>query len=67
MSGFVQETPRHADRQMVPLAKRCPPKLYGETERIVSRRDGTLGHDVTLFAKCDSSGSREGAVGLAYS
>jgi glycosyltransferase involved in cell wall biosynthesis len=43
--------------QIAPLAERCPPKLYGGTERIVSYLTEELvrqGHDVTLFASGDS-------------
>lgn len=43
--------------QISPLAERCPPKLYGGTERIVSCLTEalvSLGHDVTLFASGDS-------------
>lgn len=43
--------------QIAPLAERCPPKLYGGTERIVSYLTEalvSLGHDVTLFASGDS-------------
>ena len=39
--------------QVAPLAERCPPRLYGGTERIVSYLTEELvrqGHDVTLFA-----------------
>ncbi|CAG2133752.1 glycosyltransferase family 4 protein [Cupriavidus plantarum] len=43
--------------QIAPLAERCPPILYGGTERIVSYLTEELvsqGHDVTLFASGDS-------------
>jgi glycosyltransferase involved in cell wall biosynthesis len=43
--------------QIAPLAERCPPELYGGTERIVSYLTEELvrqGHDVTLFASGDS-------------
>jgi glycosyltransferase involved in cell wall biosynthesis len=43
--------------QIAPLAERCPPKLYGGTERIVSYLTEELvrqGHKVTLFASGDS-------------
>ena len=43
--------------QIAPLAERCPPRLYGGTERIVSYVTEELvrqGHDVTLFASGDS-------------
>jgi glycosyltransferase involved in cell wall biosynthesis len=43
--------------QIAPLAERCPPRLYGGTERIVSYLSEELvrqGHDVTLFASGDS-------------
>src|SRR5581483_640103 len=43
--------------QIAPLAERCPPRLYGGTERIVSyltEELGRQGHDVTLFASGDS-------------
>src|ERR1041384_545493 len=43
--------------QVAPLAERCPPRLYGGTERIVSYLSEELvrqGHDVTLFASGDS-------------
>ena len=43
--------------QVAPLAERCPPRLYGGTERIVSYLTEELvrqGHDVTLFASGDS-------------
>lgn len=43
--------------QIAPLAERCPPRLYGGTERIVSYLTEELvqqGHDVTLFASGDS-------------
>lgn len=44
--------------QIAPLAERCPPTLYGGTERIVSYLTEELvrqGHDVTLFASGDSA------------
>lgn len=37
--------------QVAPLAERCPPRLYGDTERIVSYLTEELvrqGHDVTV-------------------
>ncbi|GJG98160.1 glycosyltransferase family 4 protein [Cupriavidus pauculus] len=43
--------------QIAPLAERCPPSLYGGTERIVSYLTEELvrqGHNVTLFASGDS-------------
>lgn len=43
--------------QIAPLAERCPPRLYGGTERIVSYLTEELvrqGHEVTLFASGDS-------------
>lgn len=43
--------------QIAPLAERCPPSLYGGTERIVSYLTEELvrqGHQVTLFASGDS-------------
>jgi glycosyltransferase involved in cell wall biosynthesis len=43
--------------QVAPLTERCPPRLYGGTERIVSYLTEELvrqGHDVTLFASGDS-------------
>lgn len=43
--------------QIAPLAERCPPSLYGGTERIVSYLTEELvrqGHEVTLFASGDS-------------
>ena len=43
--------------QIAPLMERCPPRLYGGTERIVSFLTEELvrqGHDVTLFASGDS-------------
>jgi len=43
--------------QIAPLAERCPPALYGGTERVVSYLTEELvdqGHDVTLFASGDS-------------
>ncbi|NOV24544.1 glycosyltransferase family 4 protein [Cupriavidus necator] len=43
--------------QIAPLAERCPPCLYGGTERIVSYLTEELvrqGHEVTLFASGDS-------------
>jgi glycosyltransferase involved in cell wall biosynthesis len=43
--------------QVAPLFERCPPRLYGGTERIVSYLTEELvrqGHDVTLFASGDS-------------
>ena len=43
--------------QISPLFERCPPRLYGGTERIVSYLTEELvrqGHDVTLFASGDS-------------
>jgi len=43
--------------QIAPLAERCPPLLYGGTERVVSYLTEALvalGHDVTLFASGDS-------------
>jgi glycosyltransferase involved in cell wall biosynthesis len=48
--------------QIAPLAERCPPRLYGGTERIVSYLTEELvrlGHDVTLFASGDSRTSAE--------
>ena len=42
--------------QIAPLAERCPPRLYGGTERVVSFLTEELveqGHDVTLFASGD--------------
>ena len=55
--------------QIAPLTERCPPRLYGGIERIVSYLTEDLvrqGHDVTLFASGDSqtsarleSGSRQ--------
>jgi len=44
--------------QIAPLAERCPPSLYGGTERIVSYLTEELvrqGHEVTLFASGDSA------------
>ncbi|MGO4304403.1 glycosyltransferase family 4 protein [Cupriavidus sp. RAF12] len=44
--------------QIAPLAERCPPSLYGGTERVVSYLTEELvrqGHDVTLFASGDSA------------
>ena len=44
--------------QVAPLYERCPPRLYGGTERVVSYLTEELvelGHDVTLFASGDSS------------
>lgn len=44
--------------QIAPLAERCPPSLYGGTERIVSYVAEELmrqGHEVTLFASRDSA------------
>lgn len=46
--------------QIAPLTERCPPKLYGGTERIVSYLTEELvrlGHAVTLFASGDSQTS----------
>ncbi len=46
--------------QVAPLAERCPPRLYGGTERIVSYLTEELvrqGHDVTLFASGDTQTS----------
>lgn len=46
--------------QVAPLAERCPPRLYGGTERIVSYLTEELvrrRHDVTLFASGDSKTS----------
>src|ERR1700751_1169744 len=43
--------------QVAPLYERCPPQLYGGTERIVSYLTEELvrqRHDVTLFASGDS-------------
>jgi glycosyltransferase involved in cell wall biosynthesis len=43
--------------QIAPLAERCPPRLYGGTERIVSYLTEEFvrqGHEVTLFASGDS-------------
>jgi len=43
--------------QIAPLMERCPPVLYGGTERVVSYLTEELvarGHDVTLFASGDS-------------
>src|SRR3546814_10113316 len=48
--------------QIAPLTERCPPSLYGGTERIVSYLTEELvrqGHDVTLFASGDSETSAE--------
>ena len=48
--------------QVAPLAERCPPRLYGGTERIVSYLTEELvrqGHDVTLFASGDSRTAAE--------
>ena len=48
--------------QIAPLAERCPPKLYGGTERIVSYLTEELvrqGHEVTLFASGDSRTAAE--------
>jgi len=48
--------------QIAPLAERCPPLLYGGTERVVSYLTEALvalGHDVTLFASGDSMTSAE--------
>ena len=48
--------------QIAPLAERCPPLLYGGTERVVSYLTEALvdlGHDVTLFASGDSVTSAE--------
>jgi glycosyltransferase involved in cell wall biosynthesis len=48
--------------QIAPLAERCPPALYGGTERVVSYLTEelvALGHDVTLFASGDSITSAE--------
>ncbi|MBY0567982.1 MAG: glycosyltransferase family 4 protein [Hyphomonadaceae bacterium] len=48
--------------QIAPLAERCPPALYGGTERVVSYLTEELvaqGHDVTLFASGDSITSAE--------
>ncbi len=48
--------------QIAPLAERCPPRLYGGTERIVSYLTEELvrqGHDVTLFASGDSKTKAE--------
>lgn len=48
--------------QVAPLAERCPPALYGGTERIVSYLTEELvreGHDVTLFASGDSRTAAE--------
>jgi glycosyltransferase involved in cell wall biosynthesis len=47
---------------IAPLAERCPPALYGGTERVVSYLTEELvrqGHDVTLFASGDSITSAE--------
>src|SRR5579871_1272206 len=43
--------------QIAPLTEAIPPKLYGGTERVVYwlvEELVALGHDVTLFASCDS-------------
>jgi glycosyltransferase involved in cell wall biosynthesis len=43
--------------QVAPLCERCPPQLYGGTERVVSYLTEELvrqGHEVTLFASGDS-------------
>jgi glycosyltransferase involved in cell wall biosynthesis len=48
--------------QIAPLAERCPPLLYGGTERVVSYLTEELvaqGHDVTLFASGDSTTAAE--------
>src|SRR3546814_12583970 len=48
--------------QIAPLTERCPPSLYGGTERIVSYPTEELvrqGHDVTLFASGHSATSAE--------
>jgi hypothetical protein len=44
--------------QVAPLYERCPPRLYGGTERVVSWLTEELvrqGHQVTLFASGDSA------------
>jgi glycosyltransferase involved in cell wall biosynthesis len=46
--------------QIAPLTERCPPRLYGGTERIVSYLTEELvrqGHEVVLFASGDSTTS----------
>jgi glycosyltransferase involved in cell wall biosynthesis len=48
--------------QIAPLAERCPPLLYGGTERVVSYLTEALvelGHEVTLFASGDSVSAAE--------
>ncbi|MDX3905155.1 MAG: glycosyltransferase family 4 protein [Pigmentiphaga sp.] len=43
--------------QIAPLMERCPPRLYGGTERVVAYLTDELvrrGHEVTLFASGDS-------------
>jgi glycosyltransferase involved in cell wall biosynthesis len=48
--------------QVAPLAERCPPVLYGGTERIASYLTEELvrqGHEVTLFASGDSRTAAE--------
>lgn len=47
---------------IAPLAERCPPALYGGTERVVSYLTEELvrqGHEITLFASGDSLTSAE--------
>jgi len=42
--------------QIAPLTKTIPPKLYGDTERVISWLSDelvALGHDVVLFASGD--------------
>src|SRR3954462_14655245 len=48
--------------QVAPLAESVPPQLYGGTERVVARlvdELGSLGHEVTLFARGDSKTSAQ--------
>src|SRR3546814_7432689 len=67
LPGFAASRPVSGGSQMriaqiAPLTERCPPSLYGGTERIVSYLTEELvrqGHDVTLFASGDSETSAE--------
>jgi glycosyltransferase involved in cell wall biosynthesis len=64
LTSFLRAEQDHLMRiaQIAPLAERCPPVLYGGTERVVSYLTEELvaqGHDVTLFASGDSITSAE--------
>jgi hypothetical protein len=55
--------------QVAPLCESVPPKLYGDTERVVSwltEELVRLGHDVPLFASGDSLSMRSGRVVVSF-